>query len=239
MSSTAVTSQTADGSRTARGVNMRLEVIVLPVTDVDRARDFYAGLGWRLDADISGEAGFRIVQLTPPRSQASIIFGEGITSARPGSIDRLLLVVDDLDAAREELLAHGAQVSEEFHGPGAGFHEAGSEARIAGRDPDGRSYTSFASFSDPDGNVWLLQEIRDRLPGREWEGEQSVGVSQLAELLHETAEHHDVFEKTHQQHDWWDWYAPYLDAREHGDGPEEAARTAGRYMADVKHVLPR
>jgi catechol 2,3-dioxygenase-like lactoylglutathione lyase family enzyme len=147
---------------------MRLEVVVVPVADVDKAKDFYQGLGWRLDADVSG-GDHRAVQLTPPASPASIIFGKGVTSAEPGSIDRLLLAVDDIDAARDELISRGVDVSEVFHdaggGLGGGFH-AGTEARAAGPDPRRRSYGSYASFKDPDGNCWLLQEITERLPGR-------------------------------------------------------------------------
>ncbi|MGZ4200794.1 MAG: VOC family protein [Thermoleophilaceae bacterium] len=144
-------------------VDMKLEVVILPVTDVDRAKAFYAGLGWRLDADISGGPSFRVVQMTPPQSQASIIFGTGITNGT------MMLVVEDIQAARDALIAHGAGVSEIFHGPGAGFMPADSGARQPGPDPDGGSYVTFATFSDPDGNNWLLQEIKTRLPGREWE----------------------------------------------------------------------
>ncbi len=168
MSSTQESSDASQGAPRAAGVPMRLEVLVLPVGDVDRAKAFYAGLGWRLDADVGG-GDYRLVQLTPPGSGASIIFGTGVTSAQPGSIDGVVLAVDDLDAAREELLSHGVEVSEPFHdaegGLGGGFH-AGTEGRAAGRDPQGRSYASYASFSDPDGNGWLLQEITERLPGR-------------------------------------------------------------------------
>jgi catechol 2,3-dioxygenase-like lactoylglutathione lyase family enzyme len=150
-------------------VDMKLEVVVVPVSDVDRAKDFYQGLGWRLDADASSGDDFRVVQLTPPASNASIIFGKGITSAQPGSIDSLVLAVDDIDAARDELLSHGVEVSEVFHDAGGGlaggFH-AGTEARAPGPDPQGRSYASYASFTDLDGNGWLLQEIKERLPGR-------------------------------------------------------------------------
>ena len=147
-------------------VDMKLEVVVLPVADVDRAKGFYTSLGWRLDADVAGDDGFRVVQLTPPGSQASIIFGSRITSAQPGSVDSLILVVRDIDAARDALVAHGVDVSEVFHDAGGVFHHAGTEARVAGPAPERASYGSFASFSDPDGNGWLLQEIKTRLPGR-------------------------------------------------------------------------
>jgi catechol 2,3-dioxygenase-like lactoylglutathione lyase family enzyme len=145
---------------------MKLEVVVLPVSDVDRAKAFYVGLGWRLDADFPGEAGFRVVQLTPPGSNSSIIFGSGVTSAIPGSADGMQLVVEDVAAARAELVAHGAKVSEVFHDAGGVFHHAGLESRVAGPAPANQSYGSFASFRDPDGNTWFVQEVTTRLPGR-------------------------------------------------------------------------
>jgi catechol 2,3-dioxygenase-like lactoylglutathione lyase family enzyme len=141
-------------------IDMNLEVVTLPVSDVDRAKGFYQSLGWRLDADIVRGENFRAVQLTPPHSQCSIAFGKGLTTAEPGSAQRLLLVVDDIAAAREELVSRGAGVSEVFHLEGG---------PVPGPDPQGRSYQTYASFSDPDGNAWLLQEIKERLPGREWE----------------------------------------------------------------------
>jgi len=147
-------------------VQMRLEVVVLPVSDVDRAKEFYERLGWRLDADVVNGDDFRVIQLTPPGSPCSIIFGTGITTAAPGSADGLYLVVDDIDAARAELSEHGVQVSEVFHDAGGVFHHAGTTARLPGPDPDRTSYASFASFSDPDGNGWMLQEVTTRLPGR-------------------------------------------------------------------------
>jgi catechol 2,3-dioxygenase-like lactoylglutathione lyase family enzyme len=147
-------------------MDMKLEVVVLPVADVDRAKAFYVGLGWRLDADFPGDAGFRVVQLTPPGSTCSIIFGSGLTSAAPGSADGMQLVVDDIAAAREELVAHGATVSQVFHDAGGVFHHAGLESRVGGPAPEGESYGSFASFSDPDGNGWYLQQVTTRLPGR-------------------------------------------------------------------------
>jgi catechol 2,3-dioxygenase-like lactoylglutathione lyase family enzyme len=147
-------------------VDMKLEVVVVPVADVGKAKDFYQALGWRLDADFAPGADFRVVQLTPPGSACSIIFGTGITSAAPGSAQGLHLVVTDIDAARAELAAAGAGVSEVFHDAGGVFHHAGTAERVAGPAPDHRSYGSFASFSDPDGNGWLLQEITTRRPGR-------------------------------------------------------------------------
>jgi catechol 2,3-dioxygenase-like lactoylglutathione lyase family enzyme len=147
-------------------VDIRLEVVVLAVSDVDRAKDFYLRLGWRLDADYVDGDDFRVVQLTPPDSPCSIIFGTGITTAAPGSADGLYLVVADIEAARAELIGHGAQVSEVFHDAGGVFHHAGTTSRVPGPDPERRSYASFASFRDPDGNGWMLQEISTRLPGR-------------------------------------------------------------------------
>jgi catechol 2,3-dioxygenase-like lactoylglutathione lyase family enzyme len=221
-------------------VDMKLEVVLLGVSDVDRAKAFYENLGWRLDIDIAA-GDFRGVQMTPHNSEASIIFGKGITSARPGSAHSLVLAVDDLDAARDDLIARGVEVSEVFHYAGGPFNNAVENPRVGGRDPQGRSYFSFASFEDPDGNGWLLQEITTRLPGREWKstGARATDVATLAELLHETAEHHDHYEKTHAEHHWWDWYAPYLSARQNGSSPEEAADAAARYMEEVHHVLPR
>jgi catechol 2,3-dioxygenase-like lactoylglutathione lyase family enzyme len=215
-------------------VDMKLEVVVLGVSDVDRAKAFYEDLGWRLDIDIAA-GDFRGVQMTPHNSETSIIFGKGITSARPGPSHSLVLAVDDLDAARDDLIARGVEVSEVFHYAGGPFNNAVENPRVGGRDPQGRSYFSFASFEDPDGNGWLLQEITTRLPGREWEltRAQAADVATLAELLHETAEHHDQYEKTHAKHNWWDWYAPYLSARQNGSSPEEAAAAADRYMQEV------
>jgi catechol 2,3-dioxygenase-like lactoylglutathione lyase family enzyme len=145
---------------------MKLEVVVVPVADVDRAKDFYGSLGWRLDADFSGEAGFRVVQLTPPGSACSIIFGSGVTAASPGSADGLQLVVTDIEAARAELVDRGVEVSEVFHDAGGVFHHAGTVDRATGPAPEHQTYGSFASFSDPDGNGWFLQEVTTRLPGR-------------------------------------------------------------------------
>jgi catechol 2,3-dioxygenase-like lactoylglutathione lyase family enzyme len=219
---------------------MKLEVVVLGVSDVDRAKAFYEKLGWRLDIDIAA-GDFRGVQMTPHNSEASIIFGKGITSAKPGSAHSLVLAVDDIDAARDDLIARGVDVSEVFHYAGGPLNNTVENPRVGGRDPQGRSYHSFASFEDPDGNGWLLQEIKMRLPGREWKSTRapSMDVATLADLLHETAEHHDHFEKTHAEHHWWDWYAPYLNARQNGSSPEHAAAAADRYMEEVVNVPPR
>ena len=147
-------------------MDMKLEVVVLPVSDVDRAKSFYATLGWREDADFATGDDFRVVQLTPPGSQCSIIFGTGVTSAAPGSSEGLQLTVYDIDAARDELIGRGVEVSEVFHDAGGVFHHAGTEGRVAGPAPEHADYGSFASFADPDGNEWFLQEIKVRAPGR-------------------------------------------------------------------------
>jgi len=222
-------------------VDMKLEVVVLGVSDVDRAKAFYEKLGWRLDGDFVTGDDFRAVQFTPPHSEASIIFGKGIKATKPGSADSLVLAVQDIEAAREDLIARGIEVSEVFHYAAGPFNNAVKNPLVGGRDPQGRSYYSFASFKDPDGNGWLLQEIQTRLPGREWKPAraQSADVAILAELLHETAEHHDRYEKTHAEHHWWDWYAPYLSARQNGGSSEQAVAAADRYMEEVLHVLPR
>jgi len=145
---------------------MKLEVVVVAVADVDRSKEFYRALGWREDADYSGEEGFRVVQLTPPGSGCSIILGDRITDARPGSLRGVYLIVEDIEAARAELVDRGADVGEVFHDAGGVWHHAGTEGRLPGPDPERRSYCSFASFDDPDGNTWMLQEITTRLPGR-------------------------------------------------------------------------
>lgn len=183
MSSTQVSSDTATEASGAAPVPLRLEVVILPIADVDRAKSFYQGLGWWLDADASAGDDFRVVQLTPPASTASIIFGKGITSAQPGSI--MVLAVDDIDAARDELRSHGVKVR--------------TRVGVSGGPP--------------------------------------MDIPALAALLHETAEHHGSFEAVAPPHDWWDWYAAYMDAREIGSTPDEASAAAGRYMAKVKHVV--
>jgi catechol 2,3-dioxygenase-like lactoylglutathione lyase family enzyme len=160
MSSTGVGPDSSTETPPPATIDLKLEVVTLPVSDVDRAKRFYQRLGWRLDADIVRGENFRVVQLTPPHSECSVSFGAGLTTAEPGSARRLLLAVDDIDAAREELIGRGADVSGLFHLDGG---------RAPGRDPEGRSYQTYAAFNDPDGNEWLLQEITTRLPGREWE----------------------------------------------------------------------
>jgi catechol 2,3-dioxygenase-like lactoylglutathione lyase family enzyme len=213
-------------------MDMKLEVIVIPVSDIDRAKTFYEKMGFRLDIDYTANESFRAIQFTPPQSDASIIFGKGITSAQPGSIDGLVLAVSDIEAARAELVGRGIAVSEVFQYSGGPFNNAGANPRIIGRDPQGRSYYSFVSFQDPDGNGWRLQEIQTRLPGREWNStpNQGIDVGTLAGLLLETEENHGGYEKTHAKHNWWDWYAPYLGARQNGSSSEEARAAADRYM---------
>ena len=160
MSSTGVGTDTSTDTPEVGTVDMKLEVVTLAVSDVDRAKAFYQSLGWRMDADIVRGENFRVVQVTPPHSACSVSFGKGVTTAEPGSAQRLILAVDDIDAAREALVRRGAEVSGVFHLDGG---------PVPGPDPEGRSYQTYASFSDPDGNAWLLQEIKTRLPGREWE----------------------------------------------------------------------
>ena len=226
MASTGASSNASTGTPEAGLVNLKLEVVTLPVSDVDRAKSFYQSLGWRLDADIVRSDTFRAVQFTPPHSSCSVAFGTGLTTGEPGSVQRLILAVYDIDAARGDLVSRGIDVSGVFHLAGG---------RVPGPDPEGRSYQTYASFSDPDGNGWLLQEIKTRLPGREWAG-LTTDVASRAALLRETAEHHDPYEKTHAPHNWWDWYAAYMDAREQGQTPDEASQAAGRYMAEVLHI---
>ena len=218
-------------------MNMKLEVIIIPVSDVDRAKTFYEKLGWRFDGDFAGDGDLRAIQFTPPNSGAAIIFGKGSTSAKPGSACGLVLAVEDVDAARADLVARGVEVSEIFHYAGLVFNAA-RDARIAGRDAEDRSYFTFASFEDPDGNEWLLQQVTTRFPGREWKPAQggAVDIATLAALLHETEQHHGPYEKSHGKHNWWDWYAPYFASRQSGSKPEEAAAAADRYMTEVGQI---
>ena len=218
---------------TLNAIDMKLEVVIIPVSDVDRAKAFYEKIGFRSDGDFVIDEKLRVVQFTPPRSQASIIFGKGVTSAKPGSAQGLVLAVDNINAARADLIARGAEVSEIFHYVSFPFNHSVDNPRIGGRDPENRTYFTFASFEDPEGNCWLLQEVPTRLPGREWKltRPRAQDVATLADLLREAAERHGHYEKTHAKHHWWDWYAPYLSARQNGTGPEEAAAAAARSMA--------
>jgi catechol 2,3-dioxygenase-like lactoylglutathione lyase family enzyme len=237
MSSVDVTNKT-EASQQAAPVDMKLEVVLLSVSDVDRAKAFYENLGWRVDIDIAG-GDFRGVQITPHNSEASIIFGKGATSAKPGSTQGLVLAVDNLNAAREYLVARGVDVSEIFHFAAGPFNNTVEHPRVSGPDPEGRSYFSFAEFKDPDGNGWLLQEITMRLPGRDWKRAQSTDGATLADLLHETGQRHDRFEKSHAEHNWWDWYGAYMSARQNGGSPDDASAAADRYMEETLRVLPR
>jgi catechol 2,3-dioxygenase-like lactoylglutathione lyase family enzyme len=166
MSTVRVGTESLTGSPPVKAGEIRLEVVVVPVSDVDRAKGFYESLGWRLDADFALDDGYRVVQLTPPGSACSIIFGNGVTSATPGSFEGLQLTVYDIETARADLIERGVDVSEPFHDVTGVFHHAGSTGRVSGPAPGHADYGSFASFSDPDGNGWLLQEVKTRLPGR-------------------------------------------------------------------------
>ena len=202
-------------------VDLKLEAVVIPVSDVDRAKDFYGSLGWRLDADFAFDNGFRVVQLTPPGSPASVQFGTNITSAAPGSAQGLYLVVTDIEAARNGLLTRGAKVSEVFHpeAPGAQFEPNPRSGRVAGRAADGESYRSFATFSDPDGNTWLLQEITTRLPGRVDAATSYASAADLEAALVRASTAHGEHEKRHGgEYDvnWPAWYAAYMVAEQAG-----------------------
>ena len=202
-------------------VDMKLEVVVLPVSDVDRSKRFYENLGWRVDGDFTNGDAFHAVQMTPPGSPCSIHFGKGITTATPGSVKNLYLVVSDIEAARRELISRGANVSEPFH-----FTSIGG-APVPGLDPERHTYMTYASFSDPDGNSFLLQEITTRFPGR---GLSNFDVATLTELLRETEEHHGKYEPTAPKHHWSEWYSAYIVARENGRTPDEAAKAAALHM---------
>jgi len=201
--------------------DLKLQVVVIPVSDVERAKAFYGGLGWRLDADFSFENGVKVVQVTPPGSPCSVQFGTNMTSAAPGSAENLYLIVSDVEAARAQLLARGAAVSEVFHpgAPGAQFQPEGAPDRLAGPAPDHETYRSFATFSDPDGNRWLLQEITNRLPGRVDAGEATfASPNDLASALRRAKDAHSEHERRTGQPDenWPDWYAAYMVAERTG-----------------------
>jgi catechol 2,3-dioxygenase-like lactoylglutathione lyase family enzyme len=209
----------------AATVATKLEVIVIPVSDVDRAKEFYARLGWRLDADFAGGEDFRVIQFTPPGSGCSVIFGKNVTSAAPGSAQGLYLIVSDIEAARGELLGRGIQVSEVFHGA-SGVYAGPDEPylfgrkRVTGPDPDHGSYRSFASFHDPDGNGWLFQEITTRLPGRiDKAATTFASANDLASALRRAAAAHGEHEKRIGKADpsWPDWYAGYMVREQAGE----------------------
>ncbi len=200
---------------------MKLEVVVLPVADVERAKDFYTRLGWRLDADFPFDNGFRVVQFTPPGSGGSMQFGTNMTSAAPGSARGLYLIVSDIEGARHELAARGAEVSEVFHAgtPGAQFQPDGTSGRVSGLAPNHESYSSFATFSDPDGNGWLLQEVTTRLPGRVDTAQTAFASgAELASALRRAEAAHGEHEKRigAADPDWPDWYAAYMRAEQAG-----------------------
>jgi catechol 2,3-dioxygenase-like lactoylglutathione lyase family enzyme len=209
----------ASGAAGEKNVDVKLEVVVIPVSDVDRAKEFYGKLGWRLDADFPFDNGFRVVQFTPPGSGCSIQFGSKITSATPGSAQGIYLIVTDVQRARDELASHGVDVSDVFHPetPGAQFQTDDRSGRVTGPAPDHASYSSFATFSDPDGNGWLLQEITTRLPGRVEPAETGfVSAADLASALRRAASAHGEHEKRIGQADenWPDWYAAYMVAEQ-------------------------
>ena len=209
----------------AATVDLKLEVVIIPVSDVDRAKRFYESLGWRLDADFARGEDWRAVQLTPPGSPCSVIFGKGVTTAVPGSVQGTFLIVDDIEAARSELIRQGVDVSEVFHFD-ATLRVVGTEGRVAGPGPKDRSYSSWASFSDPDGNGWLLQEVKTRLPGRGF----NFDVATMTELLRETENRHGEYEPTAPKHHWSGWYAQYMIARQRGKTPDEAAKAAALHI---------
>jgi catechol 2,3-dioxygenase-like lactoylglutathione lyase family enzyme len=203
-----VPSQTAEGN----APDYKLEVVVLPVADVDRAKAFYASLGWREDADFTAGDGLRVVQFTPPGSEASVIFGKGVTAGEPGSVEDLQLTVSDIDAARKDLVARGVDAGEVFHDAGGVFHHAGTEGRVPGPADDHADYGSYVSFRDPDGNGWILQEIRVRLPGRVVQTARYNDAQDLAEALRRAAAAHGEHEARtgEADADWPDWYAKYM-----------------------------
>ena len=228
MSSTRMANEQATLAPSAGKVDLKLEAVIIPVTDVDRGKRFYGSLGWRLDADFAFDSGFRVVQFTPPGSECSIQFGTKLTSAAPGSVQDLYLVVSDIEAAREELVGRGVKASAVFHpeAPGAQFQPNGTSGRASGPARDHTSYLSFVTFSDPDGNGWLLQEIKTRLPGRGLGGD----VATLTQLLREAEERHGEYEPTAPKHHWSGWYAAYIVARQRGRTPEEAAKDGALHM---------
>jgi catechol 2,3-dioxygenase-like lactoylglutathione lyase family enzyme len=213
VSHTQIRNEAATSTGKARTVDMKLEVVVIPVSEVDRAKQFYVELGWRLDVDIAKDEQFRVVHFTPPGSPCSILFGKGVTMEKPGSVQGLHLVVSDIVAARTGLVDRGIEVSEVFHDVGGLFHHAGEEGRLKGPHPTRGSYGSFASFKDPDGNGWVFQEVTTRLPGRTDTGVTTfTSPIELAAALRRAAAAHGEHEKlTGQPHENWpDWYADHI-----------------------------
>jgi catechol 2,3-dioxygenase-like lactoylglutathione lyase family enzyme len=212
----------AGGSPKSQPADLKLEVVVIPVVDADRSKAFYSGLGWRLDADFSFDNGFRVVQFTPPGSKCSVQFGTHITGEAPGSAHGLYLIVSDIGPVRDELAHRGAKVSQVFHSgaPGAQLDPEGTGGRVDGPDPDHKSYSSFATFEDPDGNSWLLQEVTDRLPGRLDPTVTSFNsAGDLAAALRRAASAHGEHEKRigRADPDWPDWYAEYMVREQSGE----------------------
>ena len=222
MSPTQISNEQTAKVPTAQAVDTKLEVVVIPVSDVDRAKGFYAGLGWRLDADLALGSDRRVVQLTPPGSDCSIQFGKGLTKAAPGSAQGMILVVYDMESARSELIGNGVDASKSFH--------IGPNGPVPGPDPEGRSYFTRAAFSDPDGNTWVLQEVKTRLPGRGLGND----VATLTQLLREAEERHGAYEATAPKHHWSDWYAVYIVARERGKSADDAVKDAGLHMESAR-----
>lgn len=226
MSTTQVRSENAAGKAVAAKVDMKLEIVVIPVSDVDRAKEFYERLGWRLDADFDNDKDFRVIQFTPPGSECSVIFGKSVTAAAAGSAQGLYLIVSDIEAAREELLGRGIEISEVFHDAGGVY--AGTDEpylfgklRARGPDPEHRSYRSFASFHDPDGNGWLFQEITTRLPGRiDSTTTTFASANDLASAFRRAEAAHGEHEKNvlggQRDEHWPEWYAAYMVAEQAG-----------------------
>jgi catechol 2,3-dioxygenase-like lactoylglutathione lyase family enzyme len=217
-----VRGNSANSDKSLARIDLKLEAIVIPVSDVDRAREFYGNLGWRLDADFAFDNGFRVVQFTPPGSGCSVQFGTKMTSATPGSAQGLYLIVSNIEAARDQLVVQGAKVSDVFHAgtPGAQFEPIGASGRLDGPASDHASYSSFVTFSDPDGNAWLLQEVTARLPGRIDLAKTSfASVNDLATALRRAAAAHGQHEERikHADTDWPAWYAEYM-VREQAGG---------------------
>jgi catechol 2,3-dioxygenase-like lactoylglutathione lyase family enzyme len=221
-------SKSANDSRAAR-MDMKLEVVVIPVSDIDRAKEFYAKLGWRLDADFTARDDWRGVQFTPPGSGCSVIFGKNVTAAAPGSAEGLYLVVPDIEAERNDLRRRGIEVSEVFHGGGTVYNGPDEpylfgRKRVSGPDPEHGSYRSFASFRDPDGNKWLLQEVTTRLPGRVDSSTTTfASTNDLASALRRAEAAHGEHEKRTGQRDenWPEWYAAYMVAEQSGEEPPQ------------------
>lgn len=207
--------------------DLKLEVVILPVADVDRTKRFYENLGWRIDADFAN-GDWRAMQMTPPGSPCSVIFGRGVTDAAPGSMRGSFLIVENVEKSCAELKEKGVDVSEVFHFGGP-LQVYTTEGRVTGRDPQNRSYSSWASFSDPDGNTWMLQEITTRLPGRGF----GVDVPAMTTMLKEAEERHGSYEASAPKHHWSDWYAAYVVARQNGITPDAASESATRHMASI------